>query len=78
MNPKDDYEILQNFKQLSSAFGKLGWKKFDPEKFRKRKDKELGLMAQYLRKILSEHLFNNNESTNVHSLLASYPSPDKV
>jgi hypothetical protein len=53
MNPKDDYEILQNFKQLSYAFSKLGWKKFDPEKFRKRKDKELVSMAQYLKRILS-------------------------
>jgi hypothetical protein len=75
MNPKDEYEVLQNFKQLSYAFNKLGWKKFDPEKFRKRKNKDLVVMAQYLKRIFSEHLFDKNESTSVHSLLTSYPSP---
>ncbi len=53
MKPKDDYEILQNYKHLLSAFVKLGWKKFDPEKFRKRKDKDLVVMTQFLKNILS-------------------------
>jgi hypothetical protein len=37
LKPKNEYEVLQNYKLLSSCFSKLGWKKFDPERYSKRK-----------------------------------------
>jgi hypothetical protein len=78
MKPKDDFEILQNYKQLLSAFIKLGCNKFDPEKFRKRKDKDLIQFAEYLKKFLGQHLFGDTEQTTVHNLLASFPSSEKI
>jgi hypothetical protein len=53
LKPKNEYEVLQNYKQLSGCFIKLGWKKFDPERYSKRKEKDYLSLAQILRKILS-------------------------
>ena len=30
LKPKNEYEVLQNYKLLAGSFAKLGWKKFDP------------------------------------------------
>jgi hypothetical protein len=37
IKPKNDYEVLQNFKCLVQAFSKLGWKRFDPDRYTKQK-----------------------------------------
>jgi hypothetical protein len=53
IKPKNEYEVLQNYKHLLACFGKIGWKKFDPERYAKRKEKDYLSLAQTLKKILS-------------------------
>ena len=35
--PKNEYEVLQNYKHLLNCFSKIGWKKFDPDRYSKLK-----------------------------------------
>lgn len=53
---------MQNYKILSRAFGKLGWKKFDPERYSKKKEKDYLALAQYLKKILSNRILKEIQS----------------
>lgn len=61
--PKNHFEILQNYKLLLGAFGKLGWKKFDPQKYAIQKDKENLQMANYIKKTLTD--FRRNGKNNI-------------
>ena len=53
IKPKNEYEVLQNYKHLVNCFSKVGWKKFDPERYAKKKEKDYLSLAQTLKKILS-------------------------
>lgn len=53
LKPKNEYEVLQNYKLLSGSFVKLGWKKFEAERYSKRREKDYLSLAQVLRKVLS-------------------------
>lgn len=53
LKPKNEFEVLQNYKLLANCFAKLGWKKLDPERYSKKKEKDYLSLAQTLRKILS-------------------------
>ena len=45
--------MLQNYKYLVNCFNKIGWKKFDPERYAKKKEKDYLSLAQTMKKILS-------------------------
>ena len=55
--------MLQNYKQLLAAFGKLGWKKFDPDKYAHQKEKDYTQMGSYIMKVLTD--FRRNSKNNI-------------
>lgn len=80
LKPKNEYEVLQNYKLLSVCFVKLGWKKFDPERFSKRKERDYLSLAQTLRKVLStrsikQSTLQNNLDTTLEEFKGEEDAP---
>lgn len=57
---RNEYMVLQNYKLLARAFNKLGWRKFDPERYVKKKEKDYIALAEFLRKTLTSHALNDS------------------
>lgn len=53
VKPKNNFEVLQNYKQLMNCFQALRWKKFEPEKYAKQQDKDCLAIAKYIMKTLT-------------------------
>lgn len=53
IKPKNNFEVLQNYKQLSNCFHNLGWKRFEAEKYAKQHDKDCFAIGSFIMKSLS-------------------------
>ena len=79
IRPKNQYEVLQNYKLLAQCFAKLGWKKLDPERYSKKKEKDYLSLAQTLRKILSSRSIKQSRlQSNLDVTLEQFKTEQKV